>query len=102
MVLNIHLVSWDHISQLHPLPISYAPQATCWQGSVRSRKGLDIVQALLSSQHPCATNTVFSTISKHSPMRATTEKMNAIPAETSANIYVLNLFCHFETVSLKN
>ena len=35
-------------------------------------------------------------------MQATTEKINSVPAKTSTRIYVLNLLCQSETVSLKN
>lgn len=46
-VWNIPWVSWGHLSWLCPLPTSCAPPTYLLVAWVRSRKGLDCVQALL-------------------------------------------------------
>lgn len=50
MVWNIPLLSWVQLPWLCPLQLPVHPHPAGWWGRSRSRKGLDPVQALLSSK----------------------------------------------------
>jgi len=65
-----------------PSQLLVQPQPTRWWGGVR-KKGLDAVQALLSSKHAFVINTLSTINPKHSPTQATSKKTNSVPVQTS-------------------
>lgn len=50
MWYGMSLGTWSQIFQLCPFPASCAIQAPLWWGDMRSRKGVDSVQELLTSK----------------------------------------------------
>ena len=72
----------------------WAPSASQWWGSVRGRKGLDTVQALLSDSSnipPSALSTAWGTDAKHSSAQTTRKTLNSLPAKTSTS-WVSDIF----------
>jgi len=77
---NILLVSQGQRSRLCPLPASCAPPGYLLVGRCEKHKRPwhCVSTAQQELKHSCIINTVFSKNPKHSPIQATTEKINSI------------------------
>ena len=84
---TIPLLSWAQLSQLCPLPTSCAPPAStlAGRGEKQKRPWLCVSTAQQQPEQPCATNTAFNTNPKQSPIPATIEKINSVPAKISTH-----------------
>lgn len=89
VVWNVSLGSWSQIFQLCPFkPASCATQAPHWWGGLRSRKNVDSVQALLSSNEKLhVLLTVGSTNPKQNSIFPTMKKItyHRKPAQININ-----------------
>lgn len=87
VVWNVSLASFSQIFHLSPFPASCAAQSPPWWGGMRSRKGVDYVQALLSSNEKLPVLlTVASTNPKCSPIPPSTKKIIYHPKPAQIDI----------------
>jgi len=77
-----------------PSQLLVHPQPARWWGGVRSRKSLDSVQALLSSNKNIPVLSTLFSYPKHSAIPATRKKINPVPAKTRTLTFFQFLMGH--------
>lgn len=88
LLWNTPLASWDQLSWPCSLPAFYAPQASSWSwwDSLRNRKGLDPVKALLSNNLNTPELSTMLPAQTQIQFSFTMTKINSIPVKSSTQI----------------
>lgn len=82
MVWDVPLVSWGHLSQLHPLPASCAlPACMLARHGKLKNPWLSVSAAQQPLKHWYVANIILILNSKRNTMSATRKKMNSAPAK---------------------